>query len=181
MRLDDFDGEELLVLAKMDLQRGAVGDALSKLKQASQLKSTERPAEVLLELARLYAQVGLKKKAQEEFRRYLLEAPEDIDALFQFGMVQYEQGKSTEAFAVWDDVLSRSPAYPPAHYFQSEVLVQRGDVEEAVSRLRKLVSSIPADNLYHQKARDLMAQIASRPQVSDATMIAATKSYGTAH
>ena len=156
-----LEGDELLVLARFDAQKGAMGDALIKLKTAASFPPSARPPEVLLELARLYAQFGLRERADPLFRKYLEERPGDVDALFQLGMVQFEKGLRAEAGEIWTRVLERVPGHPPAMYFQGVMLLDQGQPDAAMAKLKSLVAIAPHDNLFSDRARELIGKIAA--------------------
>lgn len=153
----EWDADELLVLARLDQQKGNVEGALQKLKQARQL--SEGVAAVDIELARLYAQVGLRRKAIPLFGSYLASSPSDIDARFQLGMAHFEEGDADAAMSEWDVVSDAQPFYPPALFFRATVFFRRGQTEAAKERLRAALEVLPADNLYFTRARELLAAI----------------------
>lgn len=176
-----FDGEELLVLARMDLEKGAVEQGLAKLKQAVALGDC--PPAANLELARVYAQLGLRAKARSQFEVYLKAQPEDIDANFQLGMTRFEDGETDAALAIWDRVLQRSAQYPPVLYFRALAAARRGQAGDAKAMLRTALDVIPADNLYFTRSRDLLASMdaAERAGKPEPVTINAADAYRTQH
>ncbi len=156
----ELDGEELLVLARLDIEKGAFEGALSKLKAAASLSGA--PPEAALELARLYAQLRLFSKAEAQFVKVLDSSGRDYpDVRFQLGMVRFEKGDIAGAIACWDKVLEADAGYPPALYYYSVALGRIGRREEARTRLATLVRLVPSDNLYHGKAKELLGTLAS--------------------
>ena len=159
MNIDNevFDGEELLVLARIDVRNEALAQALSKLKTA--LSLPEYPQEVLVESARLYSQLGLFTKAQPLYKQYLERIPGDIDAKFQLGMTLFETGRQREAVSIWDEVMSVSEYYPPALFYKSLALLQLRYPEPAKALLEALIAQVESDNLYVERARKLLEAI----------------------
>ncbi|MDM4772898.1 lipopolysaccharide assembly protein LapB [Solimonas sp. SE-A11] len=176
-----FDGEELLVLARMDLEKGVVEQGLAKLKQAAALGDC--PPAVRLELARVYAQLGLRGKARAQFEAYLQTQPGDIDASFQLGMTRFEDGDTDAALAIWERVLQQSAQYPPALYFRAVAAARRGQGSEARAQLRSALDVIPADNLYFTRSRDLLASMnaAERSGKAEPVALNAADAYRTQH
>lgn len=115
-----LEADELLVLARHDLQKGQIEDGLLKLKRLQLLPSPS--AEASLELARLYAQLGLRRRALPLFEAYLGHAPQDIDVRFQLGMALFEEGHRAAALPVWKEVLTVAPNYPPALFYRALVV-----------------------------------------------------------
>lgn len=152
-----WDADELLVLARLDLQKENVEGALHKLKQAKQLTATASVIDV--ELGRLYAQIGLRKRAIPYFETYVQSFSADTDARFQLGMAHYEEGDHESATATWLAVSAVDPTYPPLLYFQALLLSQRGETSQAKEQLRRALEVLPADNLYFSRARDLLSSL----------------------
>jgi tetratricopeptide (TPR) repeat protein len=176
-----FDGEELLVLARMDLEKGVVDQGLAKLKQAVALGDC--PPAARLELARAYAQLGLRAKARSQFEAYLQVQPEDVDANFQLGMTRFEDGETEAALAIWDRVLQKAAQYPPALYFRALAAARKGQSGDAKALLRSALDVIPADNLYFTRSRDLLASMdaAERAGKAEPLTINAADAYRTQH
>lgn len=152
-----WDADELLVLARLDLKKENVEGALQKLKQARQLSSIASAIDV--ELGRLYAQIGLRKRAIPYFQGYLQSFPADIDAHFQLGMAQFEEGDHEAATVTWRAVAEVEPTYPPLLYFQALLLSQQRETGRAKEQLRRALEILPADNLYFSRARDLLSAL----------------------
>ena len=181
----EFDADELLALARLDLRKGAMADALSRLKSAINGFPESCPAQAHLELGRVYAQLSLFDRAETSFRRYLQSVSDDVNALFQLGMVRFDSGHRSDAVDIWNQVLGSDPVHPPALYFVSVALSLDGHNEQAIERLRVLMSTAPTDNLYFGKARELLASLAGAspaPKQDVEALRTLTKdSYGTPH
>lgn len=176
-----MDGEELFVLARLDLEQGRIEAGLLKLKRA--LVEEGAPAEVRLETARVYAQLGLRKKAQSHFKTYLEQKPDDVDARFQLGMALFEDNQSSTALLLWDQVLKSSPQYPPALFYLALAAAQAGKTGEARQQLKSLMQSVAPDNLYFGKASDLLKALDAAPQEKQDSVrvIAPGAAYRTEH
>ena len=176
----ELDGEELLALARLDLQQGRVEAGLLKLKQI--LVGKAPAAEAQLDVARLYAELGLRKKAQIHFKSYLEQRPDDVDARFQLGMTLFEDNDAKSAQSLWDQVLKRSPQYPPALYFVAVAAAQAGKVAEARQQLKSLMQAVPSDNLYFGRANDLLKNLEKAGDKTDTVrIIGAASAYRTDH
>ena len=177
----EFDGEELFVLARLDLEQGRVEAALLKFKKI--LAEKTPPAEAIREAARIYAQLGLRKKAQALFRSYLEQQPEDTDARFQLGMVLFEDDQRDAAFPLWEQVLKKAPQHPPALFYRALATAQSGRIPEARQQLTALAQAIPTDNLYFARARDLLKDLegASASKADGVRVIAPGSAYKTEH
>lgn len=161
----NFDAEELLVLAREDLKKGVLDQGLSKLKQGAQ--QTDCPIELHLDLARVYAQIGLRRKAKQHFQRYLLEKPDDVDATFQSGMIDFEEGQTDAALESWSRVLGRVSAYPPALFFTALATARKGNAPAAIGMLKSAMESIPVDNLYFGRSRELLTSLEAGKPADD--------------
>lgn len=177
----EFDGEELLALARLDLEKGAVDQGLSKLKRAVQ--QPEFPLEVRLELARIYAQLGLRAKARPHYQAYLEARPNDLHVQFQLGMLSFEDGQPDTALGIWERVLQASANHPPALFYSALIAAQRGQYGEARRMLRSAMDVIPAENLYFQRSRDLLVSLDNSERGAKTEPLAANASdaYSTQH
>lgn len=150
---DDFDQDELLALARLDIERGNVEAALLKLKR---LLAHEPPPPDALSLGgRLYAQLGLWDRAKHLLQRYVDMRPDAINESFQLGMVHFDAGQTAEAKKIWEGLLKTHPTHPPALFYQGLALAQEGQVPQAKQSLDTLLKTAPADNLYFGRAKEL--------------------------
>lgn len=149
-----YDAEELVALARLDMDKGAVDQALLKLKQV--FAEGEPPAEAASLMARLYAQLGLFKRAQEFYQRFLQKNPDAMLERFQLGMTYFDGGQATEALAIWEELLKATPNHPPALFYKALALAQGGNRGDARQALDLLMKTAPADNLYFGRAREMM-------------------------
>jgi tetratricopeptide (TPR) repeat protein len=175
-----LDAEELLALARQDVSKERYDEALLKLKQALADSSTrEVPAEVLSELGRLNARLGLRVKARQAYQDFLVRAPDAVQERFELGLAFFEDKAVEPALKLWDEVLKRVPLHPPALFYSSLAHAQRGSFPEALSRSQALLAKVNSENLYYGRAKDLIQRIeadpnyrkASEPQASASSRI----------
>lgn len=152
-----FDAQELLALVRIDIERGALEQALQKIKQL--IANPEVPAEALALAGRLYAQLGLWDRAQDLFQRYLQLNPQAVTEAFQLGMVHFDGGRLDEAAKIWTELLQKQPNHPPALFYRSLVLAQQGKSGEARQGLDVLMKTAAADNLYFGRGKELLNAI----------------------
>lgn len=154
---DVFDVDELIALARHDIENNRLEQALEKLKC---VLAGEAPADDALPLAgRVYGQLGLFKRAQESFRRYLALHPGAAHEQFQLAMSHYSHGELAEAQGHWDAILRAHPTHPPALYYSALALAQQGKPMEAKRSLDILLQSAAPDNLYAGKGKELLQSI----------------------
>ena len=114
---DQFDCEELVALARIDMEQNRLDRALSRLKRALVENSGHDQANLLA--ARVYAQLGLFDRAEQGFKTFLESNPEAIIERFQLGMSLFDSGKASDALVAWDEVLKAEPTYPPALFYKA--------------------------------------------------------------
>ena len=159
-KLDVLESDELVALARLDIERGALDAALLKLKQV--LTDSEPPAEALAMAARLYAQLGLWDRAKPLFQRYLESQPNAVNETFQLGMVHFDGGQADEAIKIWENLLKSHPTHPPALFYRALAKHQLGQSAEARHSLDVLIKSAPSDNLYFNRAKELLQTVESQ-------------------
>lgn len=157
-----LDAQELLALARIDMERGALEPALQKIKRL--IADPEASSEALALAGRLYAQLGLWDRAEKMFQKYLALEPNAVTETFQLGMVHLDAGRRSEALKIFEDLLKRQPIHPPALFYRALSLVQEGQISSARQALDLLLKSIPADNLYFGRGKELLQSLdAARP------------------
>ena len=183
----NFDNEELLALAKLDLSKNEIEKALSKIKQV--LNDSKPPAETFSIAAKIYAQLKLYTRAQEMFNAYIKANPDAQLETFQLGMTYFESGDRKEAVKVWGQILEKLPKHPPALFYSALAFAQDNDVIAAKKILSTLIQSAPNDNLYFNRGKDLLTSIerGEKAKVPDGNDAGAASSfllnttYGTEH
>jgi tetratricopeptide (TPR) repeat protein len=159
---DTFEHDELLALARFDIEKGDLSEALWKLKQVTAAETA--PAEAFSMCGRLYAQLSLFDRAQKMFQKYLELEPKAVTETFQLGMVHFDAGRSAEALKIWDELLKNYPAHPPALFYRALSLAQEANILQARQALDVLLKSAPADNLYFGRGKELLQSLDSFQQ-----------------
>jgi tetratricopeptide (TPR) repeat protein len=164
MATEAFETDELLALARLDMERGNVEAALSKLKLALMTENPLPEAQTMA--ARLYAQFGLYDRARALYEAYLQTNPGSITEKFQLGMTHFDTGQSREALAMWEALLKEFPTHPPALFYKALVLAQQSKTADAKQTLDILMKSAAADNLYFGRGKELLQSINNGPGLS---------------
>ena len=166
--LEILDLDELIVLAKLDLEASNLSDALIKLKFAY---SKDAKGEVLIMLARLYARLGLFAKATPLFSKFLDENPEALVERFQFGMTYFDSEKFEQAFEIFESIIEKEPNHPPAMFYSALILSKQNKVNDAVAQLENILTTVDKKNLFYTRAHEQLMQLdnerASRFSVLD--------------
>jgi len=169
---DLFEADELVALARHNIERGELDEALGKLKQA--MSDTAPPAEAFAMGARLYAQLGLWERAKPLYQRFLEAEPNAVNEAFQLGMVHFDSGQIDEAVNIWENLLKNHPTHPPALFYRSLAKHQTGQTAEARRTLDVLIKSAAPDNLYFNRAKELLQTIEGQQAMPVASRAAAT-------
>lgn len=151
---DLLDGEELVALARLELENNQVAAALVKLKYAKTRQSI--PVDVHALLGKAFARLGLFKKAQQEFSIYIERQPDALQERFELGVALRDGGDTAAAITTWSRVLEASPNYPPALFFRSLLLLDENRRDEGVFGLRQLIDTTNPENLYVKRAHDVL-------------------------
>jgi len=167
VKTEDLDKEELLALARLDIERGDLEATLLKLKRV--LSEASPPEEALAMAGRVYAQLGLRERAKDLFERYLDQRPNAINETFQLGMVHFESGQATQAKKIWEGLLKTAPTHPPALYYHGLLLAQEGQIPQAKQSLDALLKSAAADNLYFGRAKELLQALETQAKAGSAS------------
>ena len=162
MDLEKFDTDELVALAKYDLDQDRVDSALEKIKIV--LSSEDCPLEAKGIAARLYAQLKLFDKAKALYDQFLSIAPNSVTEQFQLGMITLESGDKSEAVSIWSQLLEQDATHPPSLYYSAIALLELQQHDDATRHLNVLLQSAPADNLYFGKAKELLDGLNQSPQ-----------------
>src|SRR5688572_29000919 len=99
----EFDNDELLALATLDIGKGNTENALQKIKTV--LAGNNPPDQAFAMAAKIYAQLKLFARAQEMFKTYLKAKPDSPLETFQLGMTLFDAGQRQEALQVWEGIL----------------------------------------------------------------------------
>ena len=169
-----FDREELIALAKEDLSKQQVEGALAKLKAAEKLSDNVDEATGLL--AKIYAQIKLFDRAKALFSKYLEHHPQAINERFQLGMVNLDNNDPQTAIAIWEPLLLEDNTHPPALYYSAVALLELNQAVKARRHLEVLLQTAASDNLYFNRAKELLMQIdhdtqANQPRMPDTGVV----------
>lgn len=160
----DLEPDELLSLARVDIEKGELELALRKLKTI--VSSPAPDPEAIAMTARLYAQLGLLNRARTCFEQYLSLHPDSLNEKFQLGMVHFDSGQPIEAANLWEQVLASFPAHPPALHYMGLLSAQQNRIPDARRHLEVLLETAPSDNLYFQRSKDLLKAIDENANLS---------------
>lgn len=141
-----YDVDELLALARMDLQEKNCQESLWKIKLA--MGKCDDGHEAYALAGRVYAQIGLYDKARDAYVNYITHNPDAILERFQHGMVLFDMGDFEKAQATWQELLQQSPGYPPALYYMAICWLQADNKDKAMQLITELKNTAPKDNYY---------------------------------
>ncbi|NHZ80745.1 tetratricopeptide repeat protein [Massilia sp. CCM 8695] len=161
---DIFAADELLALARLDVEKNQLDSALEKLK--SILGGPDPDPEAISMAARVYAQLGLFTRAQDLFRRYLVVHPGSLNEQFQLAMTHMNNSEPADAEGFFNAILASTPTHPPALFYSALLLSQQGKTMDAKRSLDILLQSAPADNLYAGRGKELLESIDAGLQAS---------------
>ena len=104
-------------------------------------------------MAQQHYRNGRLQQAKEECRRVLAKE-QRADAILMLGMIAHEQKDFESAGQHYEDFLRLDPEHARAHYYQGLVLIQLGQTEPAMERLRKSISLDPDNRAAHIRLGD---------------------------
>lgn len=176
----NLDADERLALVKWYIDQNRLDRALGEIKV---LLDDDADGELLLTGARLYAQLRLFERAETLFTRYLEQNPDSGNARFQLGMTRFDGGDLAGALDTWQQVLEAEPNNPPALFYSALARLQKGEAGESGPMLQQIIDSTRDDNLYHGKARDLLAQMqqSAEPKAGVGSSQTGKNPYATEH
>jgi tetratricopeptide (TPR) repeat protein len=164
-----FDAEELFALAKLDLKKGNVAEALEKLKSIT--RGEQAPPGAYSICGHVYLQLELPDRAERMFLKHLALYPGAPDEMFALGSVHFHTGRNAEALKLWDDLLQKFPSYTPALLYRAILQAQAGQVAAARNDLETLMKSTPVESPYFKPAQELLQRLdAQRPVNASATV-----------
>jgi len=156
---ENFDAEELMAFARINIERNELDLALARLKRV--MAGGNVPADAYTMAARIYAQLKLFDRAKSLFQKYLTLAPDDYLGIFNLGMSQFDSGDVAGALGTWDKLLAQVPLHPPTLFYKALAMTELGQRTEAVNVLDGLLRSIPPDNLFFERGRELRQKLDS--------------------
>jgi len=119
-----------------------LGDhAVDALRQALRVSPDNVPLRV--HLARTLAGLGRYDEAAQEFRDALTIAPDDADIKLGLARVYHQQGKSSQAIVIVEDLCRGRHPPAGAHVLYATLLLAEGDVRGAVAQYKLGLESDP--------------------------------------
>ncbi|MCP4469655.1 MAG: tetratricopeptide repeat protein [Gammaproteobacteria bacterium] len=149
-----LDDDERLALIRWYVDQNRLDSALLEIKA---LLDDDASDEVLITAARLYAQLRLFVRAEDLFSRYIERNPDEANVRFQLGMTRFDAGNLSGALDTWQQVLNEDADNPSALFYSALARLQKGEAGESEPMLQRIIDTTHEDNLYHGKARDLLA------------------------
>lgn len=158
--LDVFEKDELFALAQHDYENERLEQALAKLKRL--LDGGEFPVNVFSLLGRIYAALGLDQRAKVALEAYVEQVPEVVPEHFHLGLVMRNLGDTEQAVKIWDDVLEKAPAFPPALYNKALFLLEQNQEQEAIELLNKIIETANDADEHVTLANDILSRLSMR-------------------
>jgi tetratricopeptide (TPR) repeat protein len=183
---DGFDGEELFALARLDIEKGNIADALLRLKKVT--AGDPVPTGAFSICGQLYARLGLWDHALKMFQKHLERHPDALGEKFSLGLAHGNAGRAAEAMKIWDELLQKQPTYIPALFYRGLLRAQQRQHAAARQDLELLVRSAAGDDPYLKPGKELLqslelqqppAKAATPASASDAYAALASKAYTT--
>lgn len=152
-----LDSEEIFALAKIDFQRKNYEASLVKLKAL--LSRNQIPLQAYSLLGRVYATIGIFRKAKECFQVFVKNNPNALDEKFQLGLVEKDMGNDEAALEQWDSILETAPKFAPALFQKARVLIDKEDKGEAIELLNYLLETAPEGHDLIAETESLLSKI----------------------
>lgn len=135
--------EPYLALARVEISRNDLAAAREYLKQAVSLKRDYAEAHFLL--AQLEASAGNIGAAIGSAETTALLAPDDIGALFQLGLLYYQNRNFNEARLVLERAVGINSSYSNARYFLGLIYARERQTDKALGEFQKIAELNPAN------------------------------------
>lgn len=116
-------------------------DAIRALREALKLSPDNLP--LRLHLAKTLASVGHFEDAEKEFRQALASAPGNVDVKLGLAKVYEQQGKSSQALVVMEDIVSKRDVPATALVEYARMLLRMGQVHDAVVQYKMAIDMDP--------------------------------------
>jgi tetratricopeptide (TPR) repeat protein len=133
--------EPYLAQARVEILEGRTTEAKNLLLKAVELKSDYAPAHFLL--AQLEAQAGNISAAIKSAETTALLAPNDIGALFQLGLLYYQNKNFSDARLVLERAVSINSNYSNARYFLGLIYAREGEKQRALQEFEQILALNP--------------------------------------
>ena len=155
--LSNFDSEELLALANLEIRSENYTAALCKLKVIK--GRNEIPLGYFSAIGRVYASLGLLNRAKSAFVTFVEQTPEAFHEKFQLGMVEFEMGNLSEAQKIWGELVENHPLYSPALFYKAVIHLQNEELSEAKECLAAITENCGPQDEYYSRAQEQLSRI----------------------
>src|SRR3989344_2518681 len=143
-----FNPEAYLAQARVSLLDGNSKDARDFLLKAAEVKRDYAPAHFLL--AQLEASSGNLSEAIRRAETTVLLVPNDIGALFQLGLLYYQNKNFSDARIVLERAAELNSNYSNARYFLGLIYDRAGEKTKALEEFQKILALNPDNNEIRQ-------------------------------
>lgn len=144
LTIDPDSAEALLLAGRIFLAKSKGKEALSYFAKARKSRP-DLPTPEFLKGA-VMKDLGRREEARHSFQTVLTESPNHPWATYFLVEMDYEDGKSTEAFERLQASKANLDVVPPALRLGGILEIQRGNHEQAISKLKKYLAQNPADS-----------------------------------
>ena len=160
------------------LLAGAIHIATGNLKQAAVMYRTAETLNPELESPEYYgaviaASVPGAKEAEAQYRRFLKECPECLDAVYDYAMLLVTRGETKAAEQFISKKISHDPDNPWLHVIAGEVLVKLDDDGRAIEAFKRAVELLPDMSYGYRRLIALMSKEPSRQKQLETLLVAA--------
>jgi tetratricopeptide (TPR) repeat protein len=114
LSVDPRNKETQILLARLEASSGNFDRAFEVFRWSLGLPPKSTDAIVHYEAGRVALDAGRLELAEASFARSVEEDPLNVDALFNWGVAAYRQGRFRDAAARWRDALRLDPRHAPA-------------------------------------------------------------------
>lgn len=143
LTIDSDSAEALLLSGRIFLAKSKGSEALSYFTKARQNRPDLPTAEFLR--GAVLKDLGKREEARHCFKTVLSESPNHPWATYFMVEMDYEDGKSADAFERLQASKANLDVVPPALRLGGILEIQRGNHEQAIHKLKKYLAQNPAD------------------------------------
>ncbi len=141
--LDSDSAEALLLSGRIHLAKSKGEEALEYFSKVRKIRPDLTTAEFLR--GAVMKDLGKREEARHCFKTVLTESPNHPWATFFMAEMDFEDGKSSEAFDRLQGTKADLTVVPPALRLGGILEIHRGNHEQAISKLKKYLAQNPAD------------------------------------
>ncbi len=167
-----LDLDETFALARDSFENNRMDEALGRIKT---LLAEPEPLPGVRELAaRIYSRLRLYPRAIGLLQQCLAQEPGSTERRIELAMVHQDSGDADTALTMWEALLHQYPLMPPALFNAAWLRAEREQLAEAHRHLDVLLQTVPQDNLYAGRARELKRLLQERVQPVSAVPLASS-------